>query len=78
MSNNFINIIKECTEFYTKHKEHPSAKYEIIGIVSEALEKMDEEEVLSFDEWFFSTDMRKNLNEDELIVVDIITEYLKD
>jgi len=52
MSNNFINIIKEATEFYTKHKDHPAAKDELIGIVGEALEKMDEEEILSFDEWF--------------------------
>ena len=78
MSNNFINIIKEATEFYTKHKEHPAAKDELIGIVGEALEKMDEEEILSFDKWFFSTNTRKNLNKDELLVVNIISEYLED
>jgi len=53
-------------------------KDEVISIVGEAIEKMDEEEMFAFDEWFFSCEMRKNFTDEELKVVDMITQFMEE
>jgi len=78
MKNNFINIIREATKVYDKCINHPAMEYELIGVVGEAIEKMGEEEMLAFDEWFFSSKMRKNLTDKELKVIDTITQFMEE
>jgi len=76
MSTSFIKIIKDATEVYRKCINHPAMKDEVIGMVGEAIEKMDEEEMLAFDEWFFSSEMRESFTDEELKVVDMITRFM--
>ena len=78
MKNNFINIIREATKVYDKCINHPAMEYELIGVVGEAVEKMGEEDMVAFDEWFFSSEMRKNLTDKELSVVEILTKFMKE
>ena len=78
MSTSFIKIIKDVTEVYHKCINHPAMKDEVIGIVGEAIEKMDEEEILAFDEWFFSSKMHERLTDEELKVVDMITQFMEE
>jgi len=76
MINNFKNIIQSTVEMYYKDPSHPAIKYEVIGIVSDALEQMNEEEIIAFDKWFFSENMRKELKEDEMRVIKILDEIM--
>jgi len=78
MKNNFINIIKEATAVYEECSNHPAMEYELIGVVGEALKKMEKEEILAFDEWFFSSKMRRTLTDKELKVVEIITQFMEE
>ena len=77
MHTRFKNIIQTAVDMYTKHSTHPAIKYEVIGIFSDALEKMDAEEILAFDKWFFSKSMRKDLKENEHEVIKILETMLQ-
>jgi len=78
MRDKFINIIKDANKVYQECKEHPAMKYEIISVIAEALEKMDEEEIIKFDKWIASKDTLKELTKEEIEVVDIITEFIEE
>ena len=78
MRDKFINIIKDANKVYKECKEHPALKYEIIAVVAEALEKMDEEEIIKFDKWIASNEILKELTKEERETVNIIKEFIEE
>jgi len=78
MRDKFINIIKDASKVYLECKEHPAIKYEIISVIAEALEKMDEEEMIKFDKWIASKEILKELTQEERETVNIIKEFIEE
>ena len=78
MSYDFIKIIQDAVKIYNENPTHIAIKEEIIGVVGEAVEKMEEKEILAFDEWFFSSQKDKILTEKELKVVGMIRVFLEE
>ena len=72
MHTTFKDIIQRALTMHTKCSDHPAVNYEVIGVISDALEKMDEAEMLAFDQWFFSDETRKGFTTEEQEVVAII------